>query len=166
MTIQQPLALCLQDVRKQYGDHVALDGVSVEVPEGSIFGLLGPNGAGKTTMIRMVAGITVPDEGELSFFGSPLKQSDIANIGYLPEERGLYKNMRVREQALYFARLRGMSKSEAEHELKSWFERLDVDGWWNKEVSDLSKGMAQKIQFIVSILHKPKLLILDEPQGF
>lgn len=167
MTTHQPLALCLSDVRKQYGDHVALDGVSVEVPEGSIFGLLGPNGAGKTTMIRMVAGITAPDEGELSFFGSPLKQSDIANIGYLPEERGLYKNMRVGEQALYFARLRGMSKSEAEHELKSWFVRLDVDGWWNKEVSDLSKGMAQKIQFIVSVLHKPKFLILDEPlSGF
>ena len=122
MTITQPLALSLRAVRKQYGDYRALDGVSLEVPEGNIFGLLGPNGAGKTTMIRMVAGITAPDEGELSFFGSPLKQSDIANIGYLPEERGLYKNMRVGEQALYFARLRGMSKSEAEHELKSWFE--------------------------------------------
>ncbi len=144
MTILKPLALCLRDVRKQYGDHLALNGVSIEVPVGSIFGLLGPNGAGKTTMIRMVAGITAPDEGELSFFGSKLKQSDIANIGYLPEERGLYKNMRVGEQALYFARLRGMSNSEAEHELKSWFERLDVDGWWNKEVSDLSKGMAPK----------------------
>ena len=115
----------------------------------------------------MVAGITAPDHGEVSFFGSPLKQSDIHNIGYLPEERGLYKNMRVGEQALYFARLRGMGKSEAEYELKNWFERLEVDGWWNKEVADLSKGMAQKIQFIVSILHKPKFLILDEPlSGF
>lgn len=167
MTTQQPLALSLRDVRKQYGDHVALNGVSVDVPVGSIFGLLGPNGAGKTTLIRMVAGITAPDHGEVSFFGSPLKQSDIHNIGYLPEERGLYKNMRVGEQALYFARLRGMGKSEAEYELKNWFERLEVDGWWNKEVADLSKGMAQKIQFIVSILHKPKFLILDEPlSGF
>ena len=167
MTTQQPLALSLREVRKQYGDHVALNGVSVDVPVGSIFGLLGPNGAGKTTLIRMVAGITAPDTGEVSFFGSPLKQSDIHNIGYLPEERGLYKNMRVGEQALYFARLRGMGKSEAEYELKNWFERLEVDGWWNKEVADLSKGMAQKIQFIVSILHKPKFLILDEPlSGF
>ncbi len=167
MTTQQPLALSLREVRKQYGDHVALDGVSVDVPKGSIFGLLGPNGAGKTTLIRMVAGITAPDSGDVSFFGSSLKQSDIQNIGYLPEERGLYKNMRVGEQALYFARLRGMGRSEAEYELKNWFERLDVDGWWNKEVSDLSKGMAQKIQFIVSILHKPKFLILDEPlSGF
>tara|TARA_B100000427_G_C15490984_1_gene587578 strand:- start:140 stop:1081 length:942 start_codon:yes stop_codon:yes gene_type:complete len=167
MTTQQTQALSLSDVRKQYGDHVALDGVSIEVPTGSIFGLLGPNGAGKTTLIRMVAGITAPDSGNLAFFGSPLKQGDIQHIGYLPEERGLYKNMRVGEQALYFARLRGMGRSEAEHELKNWFERLEVDGWWNKEVSDLSKGMAQKIQFIVSILHKPKLLILDEPlSGF
>ncbi|MDG1949754.1 MAG: ATP-binding cassette domain-containing protein [bacterium] len=167
MTTQQPLALSLREVRKQYGDHVALDGVSVDVPQGSIFGLLGPNGAGKTTLIRMVAGITAPDSGDVSFFGSSLKQSDIQNIGYLPEERGLYKNMRVGEQALYFARLRGMGRSEAEYELKNWFERLDVDGWWNKEVSDLSKGMSQKIQFIVSILHKPKFLILDEPlSGF
>ncbi|MBM56197.1 MAG: ABC transporter ATP-binding protein [Euryarchaeota archaeon] len=167
MTTQQLLALSLREVRKQYGDHVALNGVSVDVPVGSIFGLLGPNGAGKTTLIRMVAGITAPDTGEVSFFGSPLKQSDIHNIGYLPEERGLYKNMRVGEQALYFARLRGMGKSEAEYELKNWFERLEVDGWWNKEVADLSKGMAQKIQFIVSILHKPKFLILDEPlSGF
>ena len=145
MTTQQPLALSLRNVRKQYGDHVALNGVSVDVPVGSIFGLLGPNGAGKTTLIRMVSGITAPDHGEVSFFGSPLKQSDIHNIGYLPEERGLYKNMRVGEQALYFARLRGMGKSEAEYELKNWFERLEVDGWWNKEVADLSKGMAQKI---------------------
>ena len=167
MTTQQTHALSLSDVRKHYGDHVALDGVSIEVPKGSIFGLLGPNGAGKTTLIRMVAGITAPDSGNLAFFGSPLKQDDIQHIGYLPEERGLYKNMRVGEQALYFARLRGMGRSEAEHELKEWFERLEVDGWWNKEVSDLSKGMAQKIQFIVSILHKPKLLILDEPlSGF
>ena len=167
MTTQQPLALSLREVRKQYGDHVALNGVSVDVPVGSIFGLLGPNGAGKTTLIRMVAGITAPDTGEVSFFDSPLKQSDIHNIGYLPEERGLYKNMRVGEQALYFSRLRGMGKSEAEYELKNWFERLEVDGWWNKEVADLSKGMAQKIQFIVSILHKPKFLILDEPlSGF
>ena len=164
---QPSLALSLQNVYKQYGDHIALGGVSVDVPQGSIFGLLGPNGAGKSTMIRMVAGITAPDTGSVSFFGSSLKPSHIENIGYLPEERGLYKNMRVGEQALYFARLRGMNKSEAERELKMWFERLEVDGWWNREVADLSKGMAQKVQFIVSILHKPKLLILDEPlSGF
>ena len=125
---QPSLALSLQNVYKQYGDHIALGGVSVDVPQGSIFGLLGPNGAGKTTMIRMVAGITAPDTGSVSFFGSPLKPSHIENIGYLPEERGLYKNMRVGEQALYFARLRGMNKSEAERELKMWFERLEVDG--------------------------------------
>lgn len=167
MTTSSNLALSLKDVRKQYGDHEALKGVSIDVPEGSIFGLLGPNGAGKTTLIRMIAGITAPDTGSVSFFGKPLKPEDIEHIGYLPEERGLYKNMRVGEQALYFAMLRGMDKSTAERELKSWFERLNVDGWWDKEVADLSKGMAQKIQFIVSILHKPKLLILDEPlSGF
>jgi len=167
MTINTPCALSLVDVRKQYGDHTALGGVSLEVPVGSIFGLLGPNGAGKTTLIRMVAGITAPDFGSVSFFGSSLKQDDIRDIGYLPEERGLYKNMRVGEQAMYFAQLRGMSKPEASKALRGWFERLEVDGWWDREVADLSKGMAQKIQFIVSVLHEPKLLILDEPlSGF
>lgn len=167
MTSTKPLALCLTDVFKQYGDHVALDGVSLNVPEGSIFGLLGPNGAGKTTLIRMVAGITAPDSGSVEFFGSNLIDENVHNIGYLPEERGLYKNMRVGEQALYFAQLRGMDYLEAKSELTSWFERLEVDGWWDREVSDISKGMAQKVQFIVSILHKPKFLILDEPlSGF
>ena len=162
-----PLALELLEVRKQYGDHTALDGVSLRVPQGSIFGLLGPNGAGKTTMIRMVAGITGPDQGSISFFGKGLSAEHINEVGYLPEERGLYKNMRVGEQAMYFARLRGMSKAVAKKELVDWFDRLEVDGWWNKEVSDLSKGMAQKIQFIVAVIHKPKFLILDEPlSGF
>jgi ABC-2 type transport system ATP-binding protein len=167
MTSTPPLALQLQNVVKQYGDHVALGGVSIDVPKGSIFGLLGPNGAGKTTLIRMVAGITAPDDGSISFFGNPLQADDISSIGYLPEERGLYKNMRVGEQAMYFARLRGMSKEQAQVELKDWFDRLEVDGWWDREVADLSKGMAQKVQFIVAVLHKPKLLILDEPlSGF
>lgn len=167
MTDNSNLALSLKDVRKKYGDHEALKGVSIDVPKGSIYGLLGPNGAGKTTLIRMIAGITGPDSGSVSFFGKPLQADDIDQIGYLPEERGLYKNMRVGEQAMYFARLRGMNKATAERELRGWFERLDVDGWWNKEVADLSKGMAQKVQFIVSVLHKPKLLILDEPlSGF
>ncbi|MDA9835471.1 ATP-binding cassette domain-containing protein [Flavobacteriales bacterium] len=162
-----PSALELVEVRKQYGDHTALDGVSIHVPKSSIFGLLGPNGAGKTTLIRMVAGITGPDSGSISFFGKPLTSEHINEVGYLPEERGLYKNMRVGEQAMYFARLRGMSKTDARKELLDWFERLEVDGWWNREVSDLSKGMAQKIQFIVAVIHKPKFLILDEPlSGF
>jgi len=156
-------SLELFDVSKRYGTHIALDGVSLEVPQGSIFGLLGPNGAGKTTLIRMVAGITGPDQGSISFFGKPMSSEHISSLGYLPEERGLYKNMRVGEQAMYFARLRGMGKKEAERELTDWFERLEVDGWWDKEVADLSKGMAQKIQFIVAVLHKPKFLILDEP---
>ena len=160
-------SLKLHDVTKRYGSHIALGGVSLEVPQGSIFGLLGPNGAGKTTLIRMVAGITGPDEGDISFFGEPLSSKHISSLGYLPEERGLYKNMRVGEQVMYFARLRGMGKQEAEKEIKDWFERLEVDGWWDKEVADLSKGMAQKIQFIVAVLHKPKFLILDEPlSGF
>ena len=160
-------ALKLRDVSKRYGSHVALDRVSLDVPQGSIFGLLGPNGAGKTTLIRMVAGITGPDQGSISFFGEPMSSDHISSLGYLPEERGLYKNMRVGEQAMYFARLRGMGKIEAKRELTDWFDRLEVNGWWDKEVADLSKGMAQKIQFIVSVLHKPKFLILDEPlSGF
>jgi ABC-2 type transport system ATP-binding protein len=160
-------SLELFDVSKRYGTHIALDGVSLDVPQGSIFGLLGPNGAGKTTLIRMVAGITAPDQGSISFFGEAMSSEHISSLGYLPEERGLYKNMRVGEQAMYFARLRGMGKKEAEIELTDWFERLEVDGWWDKEVADLSKGMAQKIQFIVAVLHKPKFLILDEPlSGF
>ena len=144
-------SLELFDVSKRYGTHIALDGVSLEVPQGSIFGLLGPNGAGKTTLIRMVAGITGPDQGSISFFGKPMSSDHISSLGYLPEERGLYKNMRVGEQAMYFARLRGMEKKEAERELADWFERLEVDGWWNKEVADLSKGMARYLKLKVSV---------------
>ena len=153
-------SLELFDVSKRYGTHIALDGVSLEVPQGSIFGLLGPNGAGKTTLIRMVAGITGPDQGSISFFGKPMSSDHISSLGYLPEERGLYKNMRVGEQAMYFARLRGMEKKEAERELADWFERLEVDGWWDKEVADLSKGMAQKIQLIASATITSSVTIL------
>lgn len=160
-------ALVIDQVSKSYGSQKALDAVSFSVSKGKIFGLLGPNGAGKTTLLRMLNGITNPDAGSISFFGDPLSRLHLPRIGYLPEERGLYKTMRVGEQALYFAQLRGMSKEDARSKLKHWFERLEVDGWWNKEVSEVSKGMAQKIQFILSILHEPDLLILDEPlSGF
>jgi ABC-2 type transport system ATP-binding protein len=160
-------ALKIKEVAKSFRNHEALKGVDVDVNEGRIFGLLGPNGAGKTTLIRMLTGITAPDSGSISFFGSPLTREHISQIGYLPEERGLYKSMRVGEQALYFARLRGMQRNEAETRLRFWFEKLEVEGWWNREVADLSKGMAQKVQFIISVLHQPRLLILDEPfSGF
>ena len=160
-------ALSIQSIEKAYANQRALKEVSFEVSSGGIFGLLGPNGAGKTTLLRMLNGITAPDSGQISFFGEPLQRAHLQHIGYLPEERGLYKSMRVGEQALYFAQLRGMDKTEARRQLKNWFERLEVDGWWNKEVGEVSKGMAQKIQFILSILHRPKLLILDEPlSGF
>lgn len=160
-------ALSIQGIQKSFGDQRALKDVSFDVPNGGIFGLLGPNGAGKTTLLRMLNGITAPDEGSIEFFGDSLKRAHLKHIGYLPEERGLYKSMRVGEQALYFAQLRGMDKAKAHRELKKWFEQLEVDGWWNKEVAEVSKGMAQKIQFILSILHSPKLLILDEPlSGF
>lgn len=163
----QQLAVEIRNVVKEYGGHRALKGVSLEVMEGNIFGLLGPNGAGKTTLIRMLTGITAPDLGTIGFFGAPWTRDHIRSVGYLPEERGLYKSMRVGEQALYLARLRGLSRAEAEGRLRSWFERLEVDGWWNREVADLSKGMAQKIQFIAAVVHQPRLLILDEPlSGF
>ena len=152
-----------QGVTKSFGDHVALSPLDVEVQEGRIVGLLGPNGAGKTTLLRMVTGITKPDAGELRMWGRPHHRKLLARMGYLPEERGLYKSMRVAEQVLYFATLRGMARPDAERELKGWFERLEVEGWWNREVADLSKGMAQKIQFIATVLHRPELLILDEP---
>ena len=165
--MQRKPALAISQVAKSFRDHHALKGVNVQVNEGRIFGLLGPNGAGKTTLIRMLTGITAPDSGSISFFGSPLTREHIAQIGYLPEERGLYKSMRVGEQALYFARLRGMQRQEAESRLRMWFEKLEVEGWWNREVADLSKGMAQKVQFIIAVLHQPRLLILDEPfSGF
>ncbi|MCL4114142.1 UNVERIFIED_CONTAM: hypothetical protein GTU68_042424 [Idotea baltica] len=159
--------LVTKEVTKQYGEHLALNKVSLEIPKNSIYGLLGPNGAGKTTLIRIINQITFPDSGEVYFDGEPLKPEHIANIGYLPEERGLYKKMKVGEQALYLAQLKGLSKSDAKLRLKYWFDRLDIGDWWNKKVQELSKGMAQKIQFIVTVLHEPKLLIFDEPfSGF
>lgn len=154
-------------VNKSFGDFTALDDVSISIPEGSIFGLLGPNGAGKTTFIRIINQITYPDKGEVFLEGEPLNPSHISKIGYLPEERGLYKSMKVGEQAMYLARLKGMSKYDAKLKLKYWFERLEIGDWWNKKIQELSKGMAQKIQFIVTVLHEPKLLIFDEPfSGF
>ena len=159
--------LVTETVSKNFGDFKALNNVSIEVPKGSIFGLLGPNGAGKTTLIRIINQITMPDTGHVLLDGNPLKPSDIQHIGYLPEERGLYKSMKVGEQALYLAQLKGMSKSEAKQRLKYWFEKLDIGDWWNKKIQELSKGMAQKIQFVVTVLHQPKLLIFDEPfSGF
>lgn len=161
------MALAVGRVSKTYGTQKALDAVNFSVPKGKVFGLLGPNGAGKTTLLRMLNGITEPDSGSISFFGEALSRRHLPRIGYLPEERGLYKTMRVGEQALYFAQLRGLEKEDARVKLMHWFEKLEVDGWWNKEVSEVSKGMAQKIQFILAILHEPDLLILDEPlSGF
>lgn len=157
----------VQNVNKAFANHVALDNVSLEVPRGKVYGLLGPNGAGKTTLIRIINHITAPDSGTVLFDGHQLTAADLGNIGYLPEERGLYKKMKVGEQALFFARLKGLSKAEATQSLKSWFERLEISSWWDKKVEELSKGMAQKVQFIVTVLHNPKLLIFDEPfSGF
>ena len=156
-----------QSVSKQYANHKALDKVSINVPDSHIFGLLGPNGAGKTTLIRIINQIIAPDEGELIFMGRKLLPNDIALIGYLPEERGLYKKMTVGEQAMYLAQLKGLSHHEAQKRLKYWFEKFEIRGWWNKKVEELSKGMQQKIQFLVTIIHEPKLLIFDEPfSGF
>jgi ABC-2 type transport system ATP-binding protein len=154
-------------VVKDYSGHRALDEVSITVNEQSIFGLLGPNGAGKTTLIRIINQITAPDKGELHFMGRKFKASDIQHIGYLPEERGLYKKMKVGEQALYLAQLKGLSKTDALKSLKYWFEKFEIQSWWSKKVEELSKGMQQKIQFIITVVHKPKLLIFDEPfSGF
>ena len=159
--------LQVENVTKRYSAHTALSDVSLEVPQGSIYGLLGPNGAGKSTLIRVVNRITLPDEGRVLFKGKPITDDDIYRIGYLPEERGLYKKMKVGEQAIFFARLKGMSRREAIARLKEWFVRFGIEEWWNKTVEDLSKGMAQKVQFITTILHKPELLIFDEPfSGF
>ncbi len=156
-----------EDIVKKFGDFTALNKVSIEVPEQTIFGLLGPNGAGKTTLIRIINQITMPDEGRVYFNGKLLKPDDVHYIGYMPEERGLYKRMKVGEQVIYLAQLKGMKKQEAKRQLKFWFEKLEIGDWWNKKVEELSKGMAQKIQFIVTVLHKPKLLIFDEPfSGF
>lgn len=156
-----------QGVHKRYRNHRALDDVSLSVGEGRIFGLLGPNGAGKTSLIRIINQITAPDQGQILFQGKPLKREDISRIGYLPEERGLYKKMKVGEQAIYLAQLKGMGAREARLKLREWFERFDIYQWWSRPIEDLSKGMAQKVQFITTVLHEPELLILDEPfSGF
>lgn len=159
--------LSAEHIVKTYASHTALNDVSISVPKGSVFGLLGPNGAGKTSLIRIINQITGPDAGQIFLDGEKLAPKHIENIGYLPEERGLYKKMEVGEQALYLAQLKGMSKSEAKSKLKEWFKKFEITPWWNKKVEELSKGMAQKVQFIVTVLHEPKLLILDEPfSGF
>lgn len=156
-----------KEITKKFGNFTALNSVSLDIPQGKIFGLLGPNGAGKTTLIRIINQISLPDSGELFFNGKPVEPKDVERIGYLPEERGLYKKMKVGEQAIYLARLKGMSTREATAQLKEWFVKFNIQGWWDKKVEELSKGMAQKIQFITTVMHKPELLILDEPfSGF
>jgi len=157
----------VQNVSKNFGTKVALDKVSLEIPEGKIFGLLGPNGAGKSTLIRIINRITIATEGQVLFQGHPISEADVARIGYLPEERGLYRKMKVGDQAMYLAQLKGMSAREAAVELKKWFVRFEIQDWWNKKVEELSKGMAQKVQFITTVVHRPSLMILDEPfSGF
>lgn len=159
--------LSIQGVTKRYAKHTALEDISIDIPKNKIFGLLGPNGAGKTSLIRIINQITAPDEGKILFKGTPLSLSHESNIGYLPEERGLYKKMKVGEQALYLARLKGLSKSRAMELLKFWFDKFEITSWWDKKIEELSKGMQQKVQFIVTVLHEPELLILDEPfSGF
>ena len=156
-----------KNICKSFGEKVALNDASVDIPEGQIFGLLGPNGAGKTTLIRIINRITIPNSGVVLFNGSPIRQSDVEKIGYMPEERGLYRKMKVGEQAMYLAQLKGMSAFDARRELKRWFERFQIQSWWDKKVEELSKGMAQKVQFITTVVHKPSLMILDEPfSGF
>ena len=159
--------LKIENVTKTFANHTALDNVSLSIPQGSIYGLLGPNGAGKTTLLRIINRITAPDKGRVLFDGHEITPEDVYSIGYLPEERGLYKKMKVGEQAIFFARLKGMSKSVATKKLHEWFDKFGISDWWNKEVGELSKGMAQKMQFIVTVMHEPKLLIFDEPfSGF
>lgn len=159
--------LKVENVSKSFAKHKALDDISLSIPRGSVYGLLGPNGAGKTTLIRIINRITAPDSGTIYLNGKPLQPEDVTRIGYLPEERGLYKNMKVGEQALYFAQLKGLSRRDATARLKKWFTHFGIQGWWDKKVTELSKGMAQKVQFIVTILHEPELLIFDEPfSGF
>lgn len=161
------MILEVDKVSKSFTSHQALSNVSIAVPKGSIYGLLGPNGAGKTTLIRIINHITAPDSGTVTFDGHTLTEADLVHIGYLPEERGLYKKMKVGEQAMFFAQLKGLSRRDAEARLRGWFERFGILDWWGKKVSELSKGMAQKVQFIVTVLHEPKLLIFDEPfSGF
>ena len=159
--------LSIDSVSKHYGDFTALNKVSLNIKEGSIFGLLGPNGAGKTTLIRIINQITQPDEGKLLFNNEPLNNKHIKDIGYLPEERGLYPKMTIGDQVVYLAQLKGLDRDTAKSELRKWFDKFEIEDWWNKKVTELSKGMAQKVQFIVTVLHKPKLLIFDEPfSGF
>ena len=156
-----------KNVCKHFGEKVALDHVSLDIPEGGIFGLLGPNGAGKTTLIRIINRITIPNDGEILFCGRPITREDVARIGYMPEERGLYRKMKVGDQAMYLAQLKGMSAADARQALKEWFVRFGIQSWWDKKVEELSKGMAQKLQFITTVVHKPSLMILDEPfSGF
>ena len=159
--------LSIDSVSKKFGSHTALNNISLNIPEGCIYGLLGPNGAGKTTLIRIINQISLPDSGKVFFNDQELSSSHIKQIGYLPEERGLYPKMKIGEQAIYLAQLKGMDRKMARLELKKWFEKFEISDWWNKKVTELSKGMAQKVQFIVTVLHKPKLLIFDEPfSGF
>ena len=156
-----------KNVSKSFGEKVAIQDISLEIPESKIFGLLGPNGAGKTTLIRIINRITIPNSGEVLFAGRPITQEDVRKIGYMPEERGLYRKMKVGEQAMYLAQLKGMTARDAQKQLKIWFERFGIQSWWDKKVEELSKGMAQKLQFITTVVHKPSLLILDEPfSGF
>lgn len=165
--MSQEYIISTQKISKKYGNYRALKYLNLDIPKGEIFGLLGPNGAGKTTFIRIINQITMPDTGKIFFDGAILKREDVIAIGYLPEERGLYKNMKVGEQALYFAQLKGLSKKEAKKRLTFWFDRLGISSWWDKKLSELSKGMAQKVQFVTTVLHQPKLLIFDEPfSGF
>lgn len=152
-----------RNIRKTYGNYTALNDVSIKVEKGSVFGLLGPNGAGKTSLIRIINQITAPDQGEVFFNGEPLKPEHVTRIGYLPEERGLYRKMQVGEQCMYLAQLKGLDSAIARKKLRAWFEKFEIQGWWNKKVEELSKGMAQKVQFIVTVLHEPELLIFDEP---
>ena len=166
MTNEKPIIQAV-GVSKSFGEKVALDNVSLSIPEGGIFGLLGPNGAGKTTLIRIINKILIPNSGQILFNGRPITREDVAYIGYMPEERGLYRKMKVGDQDVYLARLKGMSSAQARSELKNWFERFGIQDWWNKKVEELSKGMAQKLQFITTVVHKPSLMILDEPfSGF
>ena len=156
-----------RNVTKRFGEKTAIEGINLQIPEGRIFGLLGPNGAGKTTLIRIINRITIPTAGEVLFKGVPITQGDVEKIGYMPEERGLYRKMKVGEQAMFLAQLKGMSASEARKALKEWFIRFGIESWWDKKIEELSKGMAQKVQFITTVVHKPSLMILDEPfSGF
>ena len=157
----------IENITKRYSGHTALDNVSLSIPEGSIYGLLGPNGAGKTTLLRIINRIITPDSGRVLLGGREMAADDVAHIGYMPEERGLYKKMKLGEQAVFFARVKGLSRKEATQKAKQWFEKFGIEDWWDKKIGDLSKGMAQKVQFIVTVLHEPKLLIFDEPfSGF